>query len=115
MAKRKSPVSAAITPTDFSGYSYPIEVPKRFMLAGIEWTVEDINHLADLGECERDTATIKLRAGLSPQIRSQTFYHELMHAILFATGLQDHSEKEVDLMGALLHQFELTRRNTLEP
>lgn len=110
MAKRKSPINSVINTAFLPNTAQDVKVPSEFMLAGIKWRVEDINHLANLGECERDTATIKLRAGLSPQIRAQTFYHELMHAVLYATGLEDHSEKEVDLIGALLHQFELTRK-----
>ena len=61
--------------------------------------------LSELGKCDRDHATIFLRVGLPSQVAASTFFHELMHAVLFTTGLTDHSEKEVDLWGALLHQF----------
>lgn len=109
MAKRKSAVGlTALTQTPEVG-EYPVKVPAKFMLAGIQWRVVDVPHLQDLGNCERDEATINIRAGLSPQVRASTFFHELQHAILYTTGLQEHSEKEVDLMGALYHQFELTK------
>ena len=109
MAKRKLAVSLTALPQNPSLEEYPVKVPAKFMLAGIQWRVVDVPHLPDLGNCERDEATINLRAGLSPQVRASTFFHELQHALLYTTGLQDHSEKEVDLMGALYHQFELTK------
>jgi hypothetical protein len=111
MAKRKLPVNSLSFSTAPAVSDLPVgaPVPKRFTLAGLEWTVEDINHLPDLGECDRDAATIRLRAGLSPQVRSATFYHELVHAIKFTAGLTEHSEQQVDIFGNLLHQFELTK------
>ena len=85
--QRKSPINSVINTAFLPDTAQDVKVPSEFMLAGIKWRVEDINHLANLGECERDTATIKLRAGLSPQIRAQTFYHELMRAV----GLRNRS------------------------
>jgi len=86
-------------------------VPATFWLAGTQWKVERVAHLADLGCCLRDEATIRIRAGLPHQVDESTFCHELMHAIKFTMGLdaEKHDEQEVDAMGSLLHQFMLTR------
>lgn len=87
-----------------------VKLPKRFELLGSEWKVEEVVGLPVLGETHRDTLTIKLRKELSPTVKATTFYHELVHAMLFAMGKTEHSEEQVDLMGALLHQFEKTKK-----
>jgi hypothetical protein len=82
-----------------------VKIPKSFTLAGILWTVEESNAISDMGHCDNETATIRLRSDLSPQVKAATFCHELQHAIRFTTGLDEHDEKEVDSQGNLLHQF----------
>jgi hypothetical protein len=82
-----------------------VKIPKTFTLAGILWTVEESNAISDMGHCDNETATIRLRADLSPQVKAATFCHELQHAIRFTTGLDEHNEAEVDSQGNLLHQF----------
>lgn len=39
----------------------------------------------------------------------QTFYHELVHAIMFAMGKTAHDEEFTDAFGSFLHQFEKTK------
>jgi hypothetical protein len=82
-----------------------MKIPKSFTLAGILWTVEESNAISDMVHCDNETATIRLRSDLSPQVKAATFCHELQHAIRFTTGHDDHDEKEVDAQGNLLHQF----------
>lgn len=86
-----------------------MKVPKAFNLAGVRWRVVRVPGLSELGLCDRDTATIRIRAGLPKQIAETTFCHELVHAIKFARGETDHDEREVDSFGAFLHQFLTTR------
>ena len=87
-------------------------VPDSFMLAGTIWTVKRVVNHQELGQCHRDTATIELRDGLPRQVEETTFFHELIHAILYTMGVDDnqHTEREIDAAGAFLHQFMLTRR-----
>lgn len=85
-----------------------LPLPSSFMLGGTTWKVVHVDSLSELGHCDRDKATIRIKSGLDPQIEEATFCHELQHAFLFMTGATDHSEKEVDLMGHLLHQFLVT-------
>lgn len=85
-----------------------LALPASFELAGICWSVKVIPGLPDLGQCLRDSAEIHIRAGLQPQIAAATFCHELVHALLYTTGKTDHDEREVDQLGALLHQFLVT-------
>jgi len=39
----------------------------------------------------------------------QTFFHELVHAIMFAMGHTQQDEVFVDAFGQLLHQYERTK------
>lgn len=92
MRKNVSPVTANM-------------IPKKFTLAGCEWTVVEVEEMEDLGCTNPQTFTITLRKRQNQQSKEQTFCHELVHAIKFTMGLTDHDEKEVDAFGYLLHQF----------
>jgi hypothetical protein len=82
-----------------------VKIPKTFTLAGIRWSVEESDAISEMGHCNAETATIRLRKGLSDQVKAATFCHELQHAIRYTLGLDEHDEKEVDSQGNLLHQF----------
>lgn len=43
------------------------------------------------------------------QAKEQTFYHELVHAVLFTMGKANHDEEFVDAFGSYLHQFMKTK------
>ncbi len=83
--------------------------PKAFTLAGVNWRVVEVGGLDEMGRCGPVAATILLRKSLAPQIKMQTFCHELEHALRFSAGqFEGHDEKEVDALGNLLHQFLVT-------
>jgi len=82
-----------------------MKIPKTFQLAGIVWKVVETDAISDMGHCDSEAATIRLRSDLSAQVKQATFCHELQHAIRYMAGETDHDEKEVDQQGNLLHQF----------
>jgi hypothetical protein len=82
-----------------------MKVPKSFSLAGILWTVEESDAIEEMGHCNAESATIRLRKGLSVQMKAATFCHELQHAIRYTLGQDEHNEVEVDQQGNMLHQF----------
>lgn len=82
-----------------------MKIPASFHLAGIRWSVEETDAISEMGHCASETATIRLRKGLSDQVKAATFCHELQHAIRYTLGLDEHDEREVDAQGNLLHQF----------
>jgi hypothetical protein len=82
-----------------------VKVPRSFTLAGITWRVEETDAISDMGHCDSETATIRIRRSLSRQLKEATFCHELQHAIRFTSGQTDHDERDVDAHGNLLHQF----------
>jgi len=86
-------------------------VPDSFTLAGTRWEVKREMLTGEMGHCSRDEAIIRLNNKLAGQIEESTFYHELVHAVLFSMGKtgDKHDEEFVDLFGAFLHQFMLTR------
>jgi len=83
-------------------------VPTSFQLAGITWKVVETDAISDMGHCDSEAATIRLRSDLSAQVKEATFCHELQHAIRYMAGETDHDERVVDAHGNLLHQFLLT-------
>lgn len=82
-----------------------MKIPSSFTLAGIVWTVEESEAISEMGHCNAETATIRIRSGLSSQVKAATFCHELQHAIRYTLGKDEHDEVEVDAQGNLLHQF----------
>lgn len=80
-----------------------------FQLAGSTWTVSLSNDINEMGYCDPETYNIKIRANLSEQARQATFFHELVHAILFTMGQTNHNEEFVDTFGGFLHQFSATK------
>jgi hypothetical protein len=98
--KRKALVPVEVRSTD---------LVSTFELAGCKWEV----HLTDemptmMGYCDMERNQIKIRAGMMEQASSATFYHELVHAILFTMGKTQHDEEFVDGFANLLYQFQRT-------
>ncbi|MGX7211300.1 hypothetical protein [Enterococcus innesii] len=58
------------------------------------------------GSCDRDATEIAILADLSNERKEATFYHELMHAMLFEAGysLAEHDEELIDRVSKVLHQ-----------
>lgn len=46
---------------------------------------------------------------MNEQLAQQTFFHELVHAILFTMGKPVHDEEFVDTFGAFLHQYDKSK------
>jgi hypothetical protein len=76
-----------------------------FNLAGCQWSVEEVNGLSEMGHTDPEDYVIRLRSTLCEQAKNVTFYHELVHAILFTMGRTDHPEDFVDSFGNLLYQY----------
>ena len=85
-------------------------VPTTFQLAGVTWRVVETDAISDMGHCDSESATIRLRSDLSAQMKAATFCHELQHAIRFMAGEAEHNERDVDAHGNLLHQFLTTHK-----
>jgi hypothetical protein len=86
------------------------KIPSSFQLAGVAWTVEEVQGLDDLGLTHRDSQLIQLQAEAKKQTKEIAFFHEIIHAIKFAMGEDDHDEIHTDAFGQLLHQVITTMR-----
>lgn len=84
-------------------------VASTFTLAGFEWTVRYVEGITEYGLCNPSTQEIIIRAGMNEQMTQQTFFHELVHAIMFTMGKLNHDEEFTDAFGSLLHQYERTK------
>jgi len=91
-------------------------IVNRFTLGAVNWsTVIDNDRLLDLGFLgltEYVKALITLTdEKVSDSIVEETFYHELVHAILHSLGRKDLNEDEsfVQSFAILLYQFEKTK------
>lgn len=82
-----------------------MKIPRSFTLGGTRWRVEESAALNEMGHCDPNTATIRLRKDLTKQVKAATFCHELQHAIRFTLGVYEHNEVEVDAQGNMLFQF----------
>ena len=87
-----------------------LAIPSIFSLAGSEWTVKIVPEMTDLGRCDPATFTIYIKEGLHKTYAEQTFYHELVHAIMFTMGHNEHDEVFVDCFGVFLHQFNRSKK-----
>lgn len=90
-----------------------MKIPKQFSLGGTVWSVSEVPPLPDqtYGVCYPRIANIQLDETLIQQVKLQTFYHELVHAVLFTMGAPTpHDENFVDGFAHLLHQFMLTHK-----
>ena len=58
-----------------------------------------------MGACFMGEAQLLLQKDLKKQVKEQTFCHELVHAILYAMGKNEHDEQFVDAFGVFLHQY----------
>ena len=84
-------------------------IPSSFQLAGFDWSVVIRADLSEYGRCDPNTQTIFIREGMNEQMTQQTFFHELVHAVMFAMGQTNHDEVFTDAFGSFLHQFEKSK------
>lgn len=89
-----------------------MKIPTQFQLAGSTWTVTQIHDYNLLGSCNRDTRQIILKKNVLHEVKEQCFFHELVHAVHYMLGKDEHDEKEVDVFATFLHHFLQTAKYT---
>lgn len=80
------------------------KIPKTFHLAGVEWEVQEVEGLDELGLTFRDQQLIQLQAEATKQTKELAFFHEVVHAIKYTMGEDEHDETHTDAFGHFLHQ-----------
>lgn len=83
-----------------------MDIPSEFKLGGLTWKVKRMKQLkGKYGDCQLEKQTIRLLDTLPQELKEQTFCHELVHAIKFAMGEDDHNEVHTDAFAMYLHQY----------
>ncbi len=83
-----------------------MRIPEKFTLGAVKWEVKIVDELPDkFGQCDSKTARILLEKNDKKSVMEQAFCHELLHALLYATGRPDHDEILVDGVAQFLHQY----------
>lgn len=59
------------------------QYPKFIYLRGERYKLRFIKNLADLGETDSETQTIKIRSGMSKNETFRTVIHEILHVVEF--------------------------------
>lgn len=87
-------------------------LPKKFTLGAVTWDVVEMAPLHNVyGSTHVDQSKVVVLSTLPQPVKEQTFYHELVHCILFAMGKQmPHDEEFVDGFATFLHQYEHTKK-----
>ena len=97
-----------------------VEIPTKFELARCKHIVNVLDHLysENFGDCCNSNLTINIarnskRLIITKDRQLNTFYHELVHAILYAIERDDLNENETFItnFGNMLMEFDLTRDN----
>ena len=96
-----------------------MRIPTSFKLVNRTYSVEEMpEEIAEaghmMGDCNRSKALIRVQIDNNDNAE-HTFYHELAHALLYATTKPKLSDNEefVDSLGAAIHQFIQTKRGSL--
>lgn len=86
-------------------------IPKKFTLGAVNWTVEEVDSLVNaMGATFLAESKVQILKGLKQDVKEQTFYHELVHCILYALGKMQHDEEFVDSFAVMLHQYMKTHK-----
>lgn len=96
-------------------------IPRSFTLMNREWSVRFMTISEReatenaYGYCDPENAVILLDPAQNRDHLVHTYYHELMHAVLFTLGRNKLSRDEelVDALGGAIHQYEVTKEGTL--
>jgi hypothetical protein len=83
-----------------------MNIPKKFKLGGVTWKVTEVDALSgNFGQCRQWDAEIDIVRSLKQDVKEQTFCHELVHAMMFSMGKNNHDEEFVDGLALFLHQY----------
>ena len=110
-----------------------VEIPKEFVLFGHKYTVNIVDDLFEKEDCygtadedvklirlqnigvitkmyEEDGKMVESKIVITPEIMAETFFHEVLHIILDATGEEDLSlnERFVNITGKALLEIYLS-------
>lgn len=90
-----------------------MQLPSQVQIGAIAYDVVAVDDLHGAsgkicGDIDAQRCRIRVDAGLHPQIQRVTLWHEVLHGILYAAGIAEHDEQQID---ALAHGLVLLLRD----
>lgn len=86
-----------------------MSLPSKVQVGGVPYEVHPVRRLRDdegvLGRCMCHLQYIELDQDLSTDAMAATLLHEVIHAILYQSGHDDHAEPQVRALGYGLLAF----------
>lgn len=83
-------------------------LPSEINVSGINYKVKEVDGLIVdrdfLGTVSYPKSLIKIDSSMSSDKKEQVFVHELMHAIFYESGYDEHEEEMVNRLGITLYQ-----------
>ena len=83
-----------------------MKLPDKVRVGANDYSVKLVEglqlHNERLGDITYTNATIRIDSSLSKSILKETFAHELVHAMLYEAGYDEHDEEQVVLVGKVL-------------
>lgn len=96
-------------------------LPKIIKVAGVDYTVSEVENVIIEGSteyggsCDYATMEIEIRESLPQARKDEVFIHELLHAMFYEAGYQEHDEDMVIRVGKVMHQVLKDNPNLLKP
>lgn len=82
---------------------------QQVKIGGITYDIHYVEEIPNrdtyVGYCDSERSVIYVQTkGMSEQRQKQTLIHEMMHAILYESGYNDHEEELANRIGLVLYQ-----------
>jgi len=78
-------------------------LPSSVLVGGVKYEVQEVSRLRDkkdsLGRAQCHRQRIKIDSGLGGDAKAATLLHEVIHAILYQTGHDEHVEPHIRALG----------------
>jgi predicted SprT family Zn-dependent metalloprotease len=81
-----------------------MKLPNRIKVTGVHYDIEQIEDDEKCGSCSFDSLVIRLDPRLKQEKLHQIFVHELLHAVFYESGYEDHEEEMVNRLAKVLYQ-----------
>jgi Zn-dependent peptidase ImmA (M78 family) len=71
---------------------------KSVLIGSFEYDIEESDKMVDNGSIDTEKLKIHIDSTIDEQVKRQTLWHEIIHALMhqFGLSLSDHDEKMID-------------------
>lgn len=96
-------------------------IPKSVRVAGVDYKVQEVENVIIEGSteyggsCDYASMEIEIRESLPQTRKDEVFVHELLHAMFYEAGYQEHDEDMVNRVGKVLYQVLKDNPNLMNP